>query len=139
VVVRDDFFILDFEGEPMKTMDQRRAKQSPLRDVAGMIRSFNYAAQTAAMQRTLRPEKEEELRRTLTDWEQRVVQRFLKGYRAAAAGCPSVPVDDEAFTGLVNLFTLEKALYEVVYEATNRPDWIGIPAQGVQRVLAAVR
>jgi maltose alpha-D-glucosyltransferase/alpha-amylase len=137
VVVRDDFFILDFEGEPMKTMEQRRAKQSPLRDVAGMIRSFNYAAQTAAMQRTLRPEKEEELRRTLLDWEGRVIERFLKGYRAATVGCASVPVDEAAFRALLNLFTLEKALYEVVYEATNRPDWIGIPAQGVQRVLAA--
>ena len=139
VVVRDDFFILDFEGEPMKTMEQRRAKQSPLRDVAGMIRSFNYAAHTAAAQRTLRPEKEEELRRTLTDWEGRVVQRFLNGYRTATAGCASVPVDETDFSALVNLFTLEKALYEVVYEATNRPDWIGIPAQGVQRVLAAAR
>jgi maltose alpha-D-glucosyltransferase/alpha-amylase len=66
-----------------------------------------------------------------------VVQRFLKGYRTATAGCASVPVDDAAFHALVNLFTLEKALYEVVYEATNRPDWIAIPAQGVQRVLAA--
>ena len=137
VVVRDDFFILDFEGEPMKTMDQRRAKQSPLRDVAGMIRSFNYAAHTAAMQRTRRPEKEEELRKTLADWEARVVQRFLAGYRTAVAGCPSVPVDEAAFTALVNLFTLEKALYEVVYEATNRPDWLSIPAQGVQWALAA--
>jgi maltose alpha-D-glucosyltransferase/alpha-amylase len=137
VVVRDDFFVLDFEGEPMKTMDQRRAKQSPLRDVAGMIRSFNYAARTAEMQRTWRPEKEGELRKTLADWEERVVQRFLAGYRTAVAGCPSVPADDAAFTSLVNLFALEKALYEVVYEATNRPDWIGIPAQGVQRVLAA--
>jgi maltose alpha-D-glucosyltransferase/alpha-amylase len=66
-----------------------------------------------------------------------VVERFLKGYRTATVGCASVPLDEGAFRALLNLFTLEKALYEVVYEATNRPDWIGIPAQGVQRVLAA--
>ena len=137
VVVRDDFFILDFEGEPLKTMDQRRVKLSPLRDVAGMIRSFDYAAQTALLQRSVRPEKEDELREALVDWEDRVIQRFLAGYRNAAAGCRSVPADDVTFNALVNLFTLEKSLYEIVYEATNRPDWIGIPVQGVQRVLAA--
>ncbi len=137
IVVRDDFFILDFEGEPLKTMEQRRNKQSPLRDVAGMIRSFDYAAHTALLQRSVRPEKEEELRSTVRDWEERVIERFIGSYRTAVAGCRSIPPDDATFNALVNLFTLEKALYEIVYEATNRPDWLSIPVQGVQRVLAA--
>ncbi len=137
VVVRDDFYLLDFEGEPLKSMDQRRAKQSPLRDVAGMIRSFDYAAHTALLQRSVRPEKEDELRQAVSDWEDRVIEKFIAGYRRRIEGCRSVPVDRTTFDSLVNLFTLEKALYEIVYEATNRPDWISIPAQGVQRVLAA--
>ena len=138
VVVRDDFYILDFEGEPLRSMQERRAKSSPLKDVAGMIRSFDYAASTALHRRPeVRPGGAEILRHTLAAWQQRVVDRFTEGYRTAVAGCPSVPVADEAFHAMLDLFLLEKVLYEIRYEATNRPDWLGIPIRGLTALLDA--
>jgi maltose alpha-D-glucosyltransferase/alpha-amylase len=137
VVVRDDFYILDFEGEPLRSMDQRRAKHSPLRDVAGMLRSFSYVARTALQQRgNHRPEMRRQLDRAIDEWERQMIGAFIESYRAAAAGCPSIPVDDATFQRLLHLFLLEKALYEICYEATNRPDWIAIPLYGVLRLLS---
>jgi maltose alpha-D-glucosyltransferase / alpha-amylase len=140
VVVREDFYILDFEGEPLRSMAERRTKQSPLKDVAGMLRSFDYAAHTAAHSRPeVRPEVGERLLRAIDQWRRMTVERFIAGYRQAVAGCASVPVDDETFDRLLNLFLLEKVLYEIRYEATNRPDWLPIPVGGAVRLLAALR
>ena len=136
VVVRDDFYILDFEGEPLRNMEERRAKHSPLRDVAGMVRSFSYAARTALQQRgNERPEKRKQLTRGVNEWERQMIDAFVSSYRAAAAGCSSVPADDVTFRRLLDLFLLEKALYEISYEAANRPDWITIPVYGVLRLV----
>ncbi len=138
VVVRDDFYILDFEGEPVRSMDERRAKHSPLRDVAGMIRSFDYAASTALLDHTLpRPGTAEELQAAVEDWQQRSIGYFLDEYRQATEGCATVPADAEAFDRLLDLFILEKALYEICYEAANRPQWLPIPLKGVRRLLEA--
>jgi len=136
VVVRDDFNIIDFEGEPLRSMEERRAKTSPLKDVAGMIRSFDYVVSAAVhRRREVRPGGGEMLRRALTQWRALVVDGFLGGYRAASAGCASVPTDDAAFNSLLDLFVLEKVLYEICYEAANRPDWLSIPVKGALAVL----
>jgi maltose alpha-D-glucosyltransferase/alpha-amylase len=138
VVVREDFFILDFEGEPVRTMEQRRSKHSPLRDVAGIIRSFNYAALTASHDHIAsRPDFEEQLETAMRQFEELATAHFLEGYRETINGCSSVPEDPKAFQRLLNLFVLEKALYEVCYEAANRPDWLRIPLTGVQRLIAS--
>jgi maltose alpha-D-glucosyltransferase/alpha-amylase len=118
-------------------MAERRAKHSPLRDVAGMVRSFSYAARTALQQRgNHRPEMRDQLVRAIGEWERQMIGAFVKNYRAAAAGCPSIPADDATFQCMLDLFLLEKALYEIRYEATNRPDWISIPLYGVLRLLS---
>ncbi len=140
VVVRDDFYILDFEGEPLRNIEERRAKHSPLRDVAGMLRSFSYAAKTALQQRgNQRPEKRKQLARGIDEWERQISRAFLDSYRAAVVGCSSIPADDATFQRLLDLFLLEKALYEVCYEAANRPEWIAIPMYGVLRLLSQRR
>jgi maltose alpha-D-glucosyltransferase/alpha-amylase len=138
VVVRDDFYILDFEGEPVRSVEERRAKHCPLRDVAGMIRSFDYAAATALLDHTLpRPGTGEELQSAVDDWRKRSVGYFLEEYRLATEGCSTVPAEAGTFDGLLDLFILEKALYEICYEAANRPDWLSIPVKGVGRLLEA--
>jgi maltose alpha-D-glucosyltransferase/alpha-amylase len=77
-----------------------------------------------------------QLDRAIDEWERQMIGAFIESYRAAAAGCPSIPVDDATFQRLLHLFLLEKALYEICYEATNRPDWIAIPLYGVLRLLS---
>ncbi|MCW5700693.1 MAG: putative maltokinase, partial [Rhodospirillales bacterium] len=135
VVVREDFFVLDFEGEPVKSMEQRRAKQSPLRDVAGIVRSFNYAAWAALWDRLPSQSRSEDLTKAVHNWETLATQSFISAYRDTAADCVTVPADLRRFKRLLDLFTLEKALYEICYEAANRPDWLRIPLQGVNRIL----
>lgn len=138
VVVRDDFYILDFEGEPLRTMEQRRAKHSPLRDVAGMLRSFNYAASAAlSAQKDLRPGAGEQNAKAVHEWEVLTLNEFLQSYQEAIAGCPSVPAHTTDYNRLLNFFVLEKALYEICYETANRPDWLLVPAEGVQRLISA--
>jgi maltose alpha-D-glucosyltransferase/alpha-amylase len=139
LVVRDDWMLIDFEGEPLRPLEERRAKHSPLKDVAGMLRSFNYAAWAALFDATEdRPEDFEDLRPVVEDWERRTAAAFLAGYREAIEGCPSWPGEPEA-TALVDLFLIEKAAYEIRYEVANRPAWLRIPLLGLQRLLAARR
>lgn len=138
VVAGTDFYVLDFEGEPLHGLERRRAKSSPLRDVAGMVRSFDYAGNTAANKRKSPAAGGEGAaleRATIARWRTTTTTRFLAAYRAASAGCLSVPQDDGAFAAAVDAFVLEKALYEVCYEAANRPDWLGIPLAGIARLL----
>jgi 4-alpha-glucanotransferase len=118
LVSHGDVFIIDFEGEPMRPLVERRAKHSPLRDVAGMLRSFAYAAATA------KPERAD-------DWTRTVTATFLDAYRGAIAGAPGYPKDPAHADSLLRLFLFEKALYEVGYELANRPDWVAIPLKGV--------
>ncbi len=137
VVMQDDFYILDFEGEPVRSLAERRAKGSPLRDVAGMIRSFNYAAWASLYDRAvLNPDAMQAERAWAAEWERRNVDSFLEGYRETASSCASVPGNRRSLKRLLNLFILEKALYEICYEAANRPDWVRIPVQGVSALLS---
>ena len=126
-----DFVLIDFEGEPARPLAERRAKQSPLKDVAGMLRSFSYAAHAtflAACQE--RPDRCGQLEARAQAWEASVTEAFLKRYRQTTAETGLVPADDRGFEQLLEAFVLEKALYEVGYELASRPQWIGIPLAG---------
>jgi maltose alpha-D-glucosyltransferase/alpha-amylase len=134
--VQADFVIIDFEGEPARTLDERRRKHSPLRDVAGMLRSFDYAAETViARLGADHAERIEPLRQAAHAWAVAARQAFVAGYREAAAGVSSVPASPDATDQLVELFVIEKALYELRYELDNRPEWVGIPLRGLTRLV----
>ncbi len=136
LIVQDDVHLLDFEGEPAKSGDERRAKRSPYKDVAGMLRSFDYAAATILSDMTTaRPDEADWLKTALSEWQSRASAKFLSAYKAAIEGSRvASSADREKVT--IDAFVLEKALYEIAYEAENRPDWIGIPLQGVLDILS---
>ncbi len=137
LVVQSDAYIIDFEGEPARTMEQRRAKSCPMRDVAGLLRSFDYAAAAAAPGRVASSEQAAERRHgILQEFRAKAGAAFLEAYRAvlSAAEPRWVPVEAEA--ALLDLFLLEKAAYEIMYEAANRPTWIGIPLGGLHAIAA---
>ena len=133
LVVQDDFTIVDFEGEPERPLAERRAKSCVLRDVAGMLRSFSYAAHAAAQRRAGGPANEHGAV-ALDEWEQGARHHFLQGYTRAADGLASLPAMPEDLRALLDLFLIEKALYELRYEAANRPDWIEIPLAGLLEI-----
>jgi maltokinase len=117
--------ILDFEGEPARPLHERRQKRSPLRDVAGMLRSFAYVSSAAEMQRgTPAPE----------GWEERARGAFLDHYLDAVEA-NLLPMGEAAVANLLSVFELEKAVYELRYELDNRPDWVPIPVAGIERIL----
>jgi maltose alpha-D-glucosyltransferase/alpha-amylase len=130
LVTRNDFVIVDFEGEPGHSLEERRAKQSPLRDVAGMLRSFSYV-QHSALRNVAHDEVEfTKLAPLAHAWARQVREAFLVAYDAEArrAGLYTLFTPGQ---GLLGLFELEKALYELRYELSNRPLWAGIPLQGI--------
>jgi maltose alpha-D-glucosyltransferase / alpha-amylase len=136
LVAQNDFYILDFEGEPARPLAERRAKSSPLKDVAGMLRSFDYAAWAAVMTLTELHAGSGEVVRSLAEtWRAATEAAFLGAYRETIAGCPSYPEDEAQAARLLDLFLLEKALYEICYEAANRPHWLRIPLEGVTGLL----
>jgi len=120
----DDFVILDFEGEPARTLAERRKKQSPLKDVAGMLRSFSYAAWVALEHhRILQPDSNP----SHDVWTQAVSTSFLAAYRKTIATRSDLLPDEPLATTLLNAYILEKASYELLYELNNRPEWVRIP------------
>ena len=132
LVEGNDFQIIDFEGEPARPLAERREKHSPLRDVAGMLRSFDYAARSAVRNLSAeRADQAETLEELVREWEQRTRKAFLDGYAEGTRDTSAPPRDENQMRALVELFTLEKALYEVRYELDNRPDWVGIPVRGI--------
>ncbi|MEO7547640.1 MAG: maltose alpha-D-glucosyltransferase [Ramlibacter sp.] len=136
LVTGNDFVLIDFEGEPARSFEERRTHSSPLRDVAGMLRSFNYAHCSALRRAAQNAEELERLAPVVREWEQATRAAFLDGYGALAAGEGGpVPIDQ----GLLSLFELEKALYELRYELNNRLDWVQVPLQGVLALLAPGR
>lgn len=118
----DDWMLLDFEGEPARTIAERRAKTSPLKDVADMLRSFGYARGMASRSPAADRDR-------LAAWEDEARREFLAGYRGEVAGAPVplVPAGDAAFAAAVAAWELDKASYEVRYELGNRPDWLDVP------------
>jgi maltose alpha-D-glucosyltransferase/alpha-amylase len=135
LIANNDFVIIDFEGEPSRPLEESRRKLSPLRDVAGMLRSFNYAKWSALMRAREADPNVEKLVAELELWEARTRETFLGAYSAAAQGSGIFASFDDA-QGLLDLAELEKVLYELRYEASNRPDWLHIPMQGLQAKLS---
>lgn len=121
----DDWIILDFEGEPARPLSERRRKRSPLRDVAGMLRSFAYAASAAKLLRGVEAPP---------DWEARARGEFLDGY-LETVDASLVPSGRAAVDRLISIFELEKAVYELRYELNHRPEWVPIPVAGMLRLL----
>ena len=134
LIARNDFIITDFEGEPARPIEERRAKHTAIRDVAGMVRSFSYAAGAALARTVESAEDEAKLGPLAADWERETRAIFLSAYdeTARAAGLYSSEPDMRA---LLELFEIEKALYELRYELNNRPDWVRWPLAGLLRLL----
>jgi maltose alpha-D-glucosyltransferase/alpha-amylase len=131
-----DFVVIDFEGEPARPLAERRAKQSALRDVAGMLRSFDYAAQVALLGHAARrPGDLERLTPWARLWERSVGGVFLHAYLRTAAGAAILPAGREALEQMLEAYLLDKALYELRYEFDNRPSWAGVPLAGLLTLL----
>ncbi|MCB0565146.1 MAG: putative maltokinase, partial [Phaeodactylibacter sp.] len=127
-----DFFIIDFEGEPMHSISERRLKRTPFKDVAGMIRSFHYAAYgQLVLNQNYRPEDMLLLETWANQWFHYVSQYFLSAYLETAKGQSFIPQDEESMQLLLRTYILEKAIYEVGYEMNARPEWLRIPIRGV--------
>jgi maltose alpha-D-glucosyltransferase/alpha-amylase len=137
LIAQNDVMIVDFEGEPGRELDERRHKTSPLRDVAGMLRSFDYAAVSALdALRARRGQLEPELRQRARAWRDQATRDFLGAYWPTAERAGLVPNAAELGRNLLDLFLLEKAFYEINYEAANRPAWISIPVRGILDLIA---
>ena len=130
--VKNDFVILDFEGEPARPLVERRMKQSALKDVAGMLRSFSYAAFAGLLTFSARrPEDYSRLEPWAGFWDKWISTAFLRAYRQTAGQSPLLPPRSEQLETLLEAFLLDKALYELNYELNNRPSWVRIPLHGI--------
>jgi maltose alpha-D-glucosyltransferase / alpha-amylase len=135
-----DFIILDFEGEPARSYSERRLKRSPLRDVAGMIRSFHYAAYSALfLNEEIRPEDINKLLPYAEQWYHYMSRIFMKAYLETVKDSPFVPADANDLEVLMQTYLLEKAIYELNYELNNRPDWVVIPLRGIKSLIEQSR
>jgi maltose alpha-D-glucosyltransferase/alpha-amylase len=136
LISEGDVMIVDFEGEPQRGLEERRRKTSPLRDVAGMLRSFDYLAWSAL-------EHRRQVTGTVTDaeqqrallWRDQAAMAFMRAYDERASQTPTHPTDEKTVRGLLRLFTMQKAIYEIGYEAANRPAWLSIPVRGLLALL----
>jgi maltose alpha-D-glucosyltransferase/alpha-amylase len=137
LIVKDDVFIIDFEGEPRRSIEDRRQKAPAARDVAGLIRSIDYSA-TGALERALRsaPDDEDKIARALEGWRASAVAAFLAGYRRSLTNLRLWPRSTQAADRLLDFFLLEKAFYEIEYELAHRPDWLRVPLAGTWRILS---
>jgi maltose alpha-D-glucosyltransferase / alpha-amylase len=135
LVASGDAYIIDFEGEPMSSIADRRAKTSPLRDVAGMLRSIDYAGASLIDRDGAAGAPIDEARRdSLIDlFRRRASTAFIRSYWRAG-----VLKDTPVTRALLDLFLIEKAAYEITYEAANRPNWIGVPLAGLTRLLTRI-
>jgi maltose alpha-D-glucosyltransferase/alpha-amylase len=137
LVAQGDAYLIDFEGEPTRPIAERRHKSSPLRDVAGLLRSIDYAAATAddATHDSIPEAMREQRTALLQRYRSEASQAFLEAYRAVARAAPHPWATPEAEEALIALFSLQKAAYEIRYEAANRPGWIGLPIRGLAALI----
>jgi maltose alpha-D-glucosyltransferase/alpha-amylase len=137
LIVKDDIFIIDFEGEPRRPHDERRRKAPAARDVAGLIRSIDYSA-TAALERAVKvaPDEQGKLGTALAEWRERAAAAFLAAYRETMTSHHLWPADPLAARRMLDFFVLEKAFYEIEYELAYRPDWLRVPLTGALRILS---
>jgi maltose alpha-D-glucosyltransferase/alpha-amylase len=136
--VEEDFVILDFEGEPARPIAERRSKHSPIKDVAGMMRSFGYAAYAALFAFTTHaPDEYATLEFWADTWQEAAARSFATGYLATLAADEAVRLvgGGEAWPRMLDAFLLDKALYEVGYELNHRPDWVRIPLLGIRKLI----
>jgi maltose alpha-D-glucosyltransferase/alpha-amylase len=140
LMVKDDVSIIDFEGEPRRSMEERRLKAPAARDVAGLIRSIDYSA-TAALRRALNsaPDPQERIARALDRWRDAAVGAFLGSYRQTLADARLWPAAHEQADRLLDFFLLQKVFYEIGYELAHRPDWVWVPLAGARRILRSER
>ena len=136
-----NFVIIDFEGEPARPLAERRKKQSPLQDVAGMLRSFEYAAFAPLLMPSdaggFELRNRADLGRAAEEWSVAAGERFLAEYIATCGGAAFLPAREEQRSALLKVYLLAKAVYELGYELNNRPGWVGLPMEGILRLLAA--
>jgi maltose alpha-D-glucosyltransferase/alpha-amylase len=133
-----DFIIIDFEGEPARPLSERRIKRSPLRDVAGMLRSFDYATRTSLRSpwvEDLSPEERASLAGWAQSWSHWVSATFLDHYFEVAGDSPLLPQTEEETRRMLHALLLDKAVYEIGYELDNRPDWLPVPVRGLLDLL----
>lgn len=135
-----DFVMIDFEGEPARPLSERRIKRSPLRDIAGMIRSFHYATYSGFTRNpSVRVEDKEFLAPWMNSWFQFVTGIFLKSYLNTVGESNFLPKKKNDFTILYEAFLIEKAVYELGYEINNRPEWVKIPIEGIKYILESYK
>ncbi|MGE5354121.1 MAG: maltose alpha-D-glucosyltransferase [Acidobacteriota bacterium] len=131
----DDFMIIDFEGEPVRSPGERRLKYTAMRDVAGMVRSFHYAVYSVFFQRSkMHPEDASIMQPWIEPWYYYITGAFLSSYLEAIKGYDIVPEKRDELNILLTLFLIDKSIYEVGYELNNRPDWVIIPMQGIRMI-----
>ncbi|MGH9550856.1 MAG: maltose alpha-D-glucosyltransferase, partial [Terriglobales bacterium] len=134
-----DFVIIDFEGEPARSLTERRRKRSPLQDVAGMLRSFHYAAYAPLLQHSSiekpRDEDLQALGSRAQYWQKWVSATFLKNYLEVSGDAIFIPEGREELALLLDVHLLDKAVYELGYELNNRPLWVRIPLDGIAQLL----
>jgi maltose alpha-D-glucosyltransferase/alpha-amylase len=136
LLYEEDAYIVDFEGEPTRPIDERRRLQSPMKDVAGMLRSFSYASGAGlAAALSLTGHDRERLAIWARWWHTWNAVSFLQAYRTTAGPAAFLPQDPEALNQMLRLFLLEKAAYETRYEAAHRPAWLGIPLSGILELI----
>ncbi|GIW48084.1 MAG: trehalose synthase [Deltaproteobacteria bacterium] len=128
----NDFVIIDFEGEPARALSERRLKRSPLRDVAGMIRSFHYAAYVSLFRYS---EEFRKLEPWAVVWYKYISGAFLRSYLDTVKDAPFIPKEKEELNAMLKAYLLEKAVYELGYELNNRPDWLLVPIRGIKSLL----
>ncbi|UJH92921.1 putative maltokinase [Antarcticibacterium sp. 1MA-6-2] len=135
-----DFIIIDFEGEPARAFSERRLKRSPLRDVAGMVRSFHYAAYSSIMEPEFEQQRKDgDLEAWAEAWYYHITRLYLQGYNESVGESDFIPQDQEDFKILMETFLLEKAVYELNYELNNRPNWVLIPLRGIKTIIGRYR
>ncbi len=142
LVVQNDAYIIDFEGEPARPLAERRMKSSALRDVAGLLRSLDYAIATAASEpatAALPPNAAERYGALLQEFRFHAEEAFLKAYHDVARATSGSFMPEDAVDALLDLFLIEKAAYEICYEIANRPAWLAIPLRGLHAILTRLR
>ena len=135
LVAQGDAVIVDFEGEPARSLDERRAKTTPMKDVAGLLRSFDYAAAMLPMESAMADMPSAEQRQAaLNVWQQAATSAFLDAYRAVAEAQPNPWLRASGEQEIMDIFLIEKVAYEIGYEIANRPGWIYVPLSGLSRL-----
>ncbi len=140
LVSEGDAVIIDFEGEPARNLAERRAKTSPLRDAAGLLRSLDYLVATASLENDAVSDHQDERRRlVIRRFGSAAEKSFLENYTKALSDSRDLPSDPETVSELIDIFLLEKAAYEIAYEARNRPKWLPIPLFGFSKIVSRLQ